>query len=243
MPLAVKDIDNARLALASLRRHVLHPVENIVVAGQDHQDIRDFCADESIRYINENDVLPDRVKNLSYTLRGVNMNGWIRQQVLKLTAFHYLSATHILVYDSDTMLVRDISFFEGNKQIFFLSDEYNKNYHAMTQRLIGPIVRHPRSFVSHFMMLQRDLVVALENQIEHHMGMGMVEAILARLDRSVYSSLSEFELYGNYVHTFAPERMTTRYWYNVKIKAGNGLTLEQVRAENSRFNSVSAHIH
>jgi aminopeptidase N len=44
IPLAEKDVARAGRAVETLRLHVLHPVSEIVVAGQDSDAIRAFCA-------------------------------------------------------------------------------------------------------------------------------------------------------------------------------------------------------
>ena len=244
IPLAAKDAAKATRCVEAIRRHLRHPVTEIVVAGQDHDAVRDFCRDACVRYVNEKDVLPGEVLNLAYTLGGtLNMNGWIRQQMLKLLAFRYLDAENILAFDADTFLMRDISLFDGERQVLFLSDEYTGSFHAMTEKLLGPTPRHNRSFIAHFMLFQRDLMAGLEAAIGRHCGCGMVEAILGRLDRTITASLSEFELYGNYLHRFHPERVAGRYWYNIKIAPGDARGLEKLEKQYRRFNSVSAHEH
>ena len=239
MPLAEKDVARAGIALAAQRRHLMHPIEAIVVPGQKSALIAKFCADEGLRYIDETELLPRAVLDLDYRFKGYNLNGWIRQQVLKLTAPSYVDAELIAVFDADTVLLRDISFFDGARQILFTADEYVASYHAMTQKLLGPGPRPKRSFVAHFMLLQRDLLLALTSEIEARHGCGLVEAILKNLDTGIAASLSEYELYGTYVTQRHPARATQRYWYNVKAKTLGKLTLGAAR----RFNSVSDHVY
>ena len=226
-----------------MRAHLRHPIAEIVVPGQDHDDLRAFCAGIGVRYVNEKEALPGSVLDFDYAIGGLDMNGWIRQQMLKLLAFRFLDAENVLVFDADTFLMRDISLFEGNRQVLFLADEYTGSFHAMTEKLLGPAPRHKRSFIAHFMLFQRDLMAGLESGIGRHCGCGMVEAILGRLDRTITASLSEFELYGNYLHRFHPERFAGRYWYNIKIAPGDARGLEELERRFGRFNSVSAHEH
>lgn len=243
IPLAVKDIENARLCVAALRRHLRHPITEIVVAGQDNALIRTFCRDESLRYLNENEVLPKIALNNPYMLQKTGMNGWLRQQFLKLAAFSYLEADRIITQDSDTFLVRDMSYMTGEQQICYLADEYTPQFYHFPKMLLGSLPRHPRSFVAHAMLWQRDLVAGLDRQVQASTGLGLIETILAHLDHSNDKWLSEFEIYGNYLHHFHPDRFVTRYWYNVKLPAGPLPALEWLEQRYRRFNSVSAHIH
>ena len=243
IPLAVKDIANARLCVASLRRHVRHPITGIVVAGQDDDRIRAFCAGEGLRYLNENDVLPKAVLENPYMSRKTGMNGWLRQQFLKLAAFTYIDADTILTQDSDTFVVRDMAYMQGDQQICYLADEYTPNFYHFAEKLLGPVPRHPRSFVAHAMLWQRDLMQGLEQHVQARCGKGLIEAILATLDDSNDKWLSEFEIYGNYLWNFHRNRMATRYWYNVKLPAGPLPADARLEQKYRRFNSVSAHIH
>lgn len=110
IPLAVKDLVKAQRCVEALRRHVLHPIREIVVPGQNHPDIAAFCARLGLRYVDENDVLPREVLELAYTPGGLKMNGHIRQQMLKLSAWRYVEGDNFLVFDADTFLMRDLSF-------------------------------------------------------------------------------------------------------------------------------------
>jgi hypothetical protein len=243
MPLAAKDVQRAYLAIGSIRQHVLHPISEIVVVGQDHDAVRQFCRDCDVRYLCEDDVLPATVNEPRLTSDGqLRVRGWLRQQLLKLTAFDYIDAENILVYDADTYLVRDLSFFNGDRQILFLSDEYTKRYDHMIARILGPITRHPRSFVAHFMLLQRDVMKRLHRKALANCGMELIDTILSELDIASYQ-LSEFEIYGNYMHTFEPDRLVTRYWYNQKVATDRQFSLEELRSRYRHMNSVSAHEH
>ena len=239
MPLAVKDLARAHVALGALREHLLHPIERVVVPGQKSAEIARFCADHGAVYVDETEVLPRAVLDLDYTARGYNLNGWMRQQILKLTAPSYAGAGDFAVFDSDTVLLRGVSFFEGARQILFTADEYVGDYHAMNERLLGPLPRQPRSFVAHFMLFQADVLAELTRAVEARQGCSLTEAVLKNLDRSTVSGLSEYELYGNFLMHTRPDAACARYWYNVKAKS----LRPGARFSARRFNSVSDHVY
>lgn len=243
IPLAAKDVQRARLAIESIRRHVLHPLTDIVIAGQDSEVIRDLCRELRVRYINEDDVLPPNVKAPRFNGDGpLRVRGWVRQQLLKLTCFDYLDAENVLVFDADTYLVRDLAFFAGDRQILFLSDEYTKKYEYLLRFLLGPIKRHPRSFIAHFMLFQRDVMKGLNERINQTCGMTLPDAVLAKLEQA-NKNLSEYEIYGNYMYNFEPNRFVVRYWYNQNLPASWRRDLSAIEARYRHMNSVSDHEH
>ena len=243
MPLAAKDVARAGRCIAALRAHVAHPITRIVVPGQDDARVRAFCRDHGLDYRNEKELLPPSILGLAYAPGGYNLNGWIRQQMLKLTAADYLDDDNILAFDSDTLLLRGLSFFQGERQVLFTSDEYQPSYHAMTQRLLGPLRRHPRSFIAHGMLLQRRYLREMTQAIVARHGGELASAIVAQLDRSVAAGLSEYELYGTWLFNRHRDSFVSRYWYNAKAKT-IGLDADApLAARHRRFNSISDHIY
>ena len=243
IPLAVKDIEQAGLALQSIRTCLSHPIEHIYIVGQNDDRIRAFCTQNAVIYLNEEDILPESIINLTYEVGGKSQNGWIRQQIIKLTAFAFINAETILVHDADTVLIRPISFLDKNhRQLLFTSDEYLASYHRMTEKLIGPTRRYPRSFIAHGMLFQRDVMDDLHRFIRSQGRMEVHEAVIAYLDQSKGLALSEYELYGNYLYNHHKARIYLRYWYNYQITRPTAMDLTSLQRKFGRFNSVSRHI-
>ena len=244
IPLAEKDVARAGRAVETLRLHVLHPVSEIVVAGQDSDAIRAFCAANDLRYVCENDVLPAWVNE---PLRGpdgdLRVRGWVRQQILKLTVFDWLEAQNVLVHDADLCLMNDVSYFEGERQVLYLSDEFTSRYQPLLVDTLGPFTRHHRSFITHFMLLQRDLMGELSQHIQRRHGLSMTDFIAARLDMAQAYMLSEFETYGNFLNTFHADRFVTRYWFGRNAPYDKDASLSLLQAMHPRMNFVATHDH
>ncbi len=243
VPLALKDMAQAERSIAGLRQHLKHPIVEIVVPGQDHPDIAAFCARLGLRYVNENSVLPEAVKSLDYRVNGHNRNGWMRQQILKLDAFRYCGGDAVFICDSDTTFIRDVAFFEKGRQVLLTSDDYISHYHGTTQRLLGPVPRHSRSFIAHCMLMQRPVLAALQQEIERRHAKPWQLAILDCIDRSQDEGFSEYELYGNWLMSSAPKTCVTRYWYNRKVNMASPADFVAARQTFRHFNSLSSHIH
>jgi hypothetical protein len=244
IPLAVKDIYRAGVSVHSIRKHVKHPIQNIIIVGQDHDDIREFCRRDNLIYINENDILPAvAIASKSNSYQGVKASNWVRQQLIKLTVFNYIDAENILIQDSDTYYVHDVVYFSGERQILFVADEFTHKYESMMLSFLGPIKRYHRSFVTHSMLLQRKFCKSLNDKVLENCGMSLVDAIVAKIERANAGELSEFEIYGNFVYSFHKEAYETRYWYNRKIPPATRLPLEILEARFWNMNTLSAHEH
>ena len=244
IPLAEKDLGRVARAVESLREHVLHPISEIVIAGQDSDAIRAFCAANGLRYVCENEVLPAWVNEPRLTPEGgLRVRGWVRQQLLKLTVFDWLDAQNVLVHDADNCLLHDVSYFEGERQVLYLSDEFTRHYQPLLDEALGPFSRFHRSFVTHFMLLQRDLVGGLDAHVMRQQGLSMADFIGARLDMAHSCMLSEFELYGNFLNSFHPERFVTRYWFGRNASNDRDASLTHLRAKYAGMNFVATHEH
>lgn len=241
MPVAVKDMHQAEHAIASVRAHLLHPVAEIILVGQSSTDIAALAARVGATYIDEEDVLSAPVRAFRYVTRHRNRNGWIRQQILKLMADDFATTDHILILDSDTRLMRDLSFVRSGKPVLFTSDEYNPTYHACSHRLLGPLKDYPRSFIAHCMLFERAALQALKAAISARHACDWREAILHSIDISVEESFSEYELYGTFIYNFMPDKFQTRYWYNRKNRGD--LSRQSSAQQMLKQNFVSAHIH
>lgn len=238
MPLAKKDVLVANFAIKALKENLAHKINRFVIVGQDCDEIRDLAKQNEVEYINENEVL----KNYLH-IPLVAQKGWIKQQLIKLLAFDFINDDNILVHDSDTIILRPITYFENDTPIYYLADEYTKKYYQFIEKYFGKIERAPRSFVAHAMLLQRQKRAALDAKIQEIHGCSFVEAFFKFADFENYNAFSEYEIYGNYLNHFHKGEFKTRYWYNIKNRKFAYNELSKIREYYKRFNSVSLHIH
>jgi Family of unknown function (DUF6492) len=238
MPLARKDAEIAAKTIASLKKHIRHPIQEFIIVGQDCQTLRDLSAKLEVTFISEVDVLG---QYLEHPL--VHKSGWLRQQFIKLSVFDFTSFDNVLVHDGDTIALRDINYIADDKPILNLVDEYTKKFFTFPRLIWREMDRHPRSFVAHGMLLQRAPMARLNQSVKARHGDDLRQFLLKNLSEATYQSLSEFEIYGNYLNSFEPSTFKTRYWYNVKAKPENMEKLEAFMARRLRFNSVSVHVH
>lgn len=242
MPLAEKDLGNAEYSVPALRQHLLHPIEEFVIVGQNSDQIRNFCFQNKITYYNENEILPAEISNRDLRINGINSTGWIKQQFIKLGAFNFINAKNIYAHDADTFLLRNLSFFKGDKQILLNSDEYIDAYHKMNRYLLGNIKRYPRSFIAHGMLFQKEYMNKLHAHVLNNTGLTLFEAVLKKLQSKSDYSLAEYELYGNFLYNFYPDSFVSNYWYNFQIRHDQKFDFEVLSQRYKRFNSISYHV-
>lgn len=237
VPLAKKDLAVAEFSIPSLRANIKHKIVRFLIVGQDCEEIHDFCKRHEIEFLSENEVLKPY---LSHEL--VQQKGWIKQQIIKITAFDYIDCERILAFDSDTMLLRGINYFDELPN-FYLADEYTKKYMYFIEKILGIKTRAPRSFVAHSMMFERDKMAALNTHCEKLHGTNWVGALLKYADLENYTKFSEYEIYGNFIYHFFKGQFKTRYWFNIKNRKFEFTDVENIRVFYKDFNSVSMHIH
>ena len=206
MPVIRKDIKILPLCLQGIRRCVPHRIDNIYIVAPDDFEIKSFCKDNNLIYVDECSVLGYSPEKLNLRVsnadgRIVDRSGWLFQQLIKLsgkigTSRYYLciDADHILL-QNHTLISRK------NKFVFYLSPEFHKPYYVNIEKLMKKDIANKSvfSYVTHKMIFDKDVINKLHAEIEHKNGIRWDKAILDTYDRTQGAGFSEFELYGNYI--------------------------------------------
>ena len=214
IPAIEKDLDTLPYVIDFARLNVLHPISNIYVISPDSEKIKQVCTAKGCIQIHEESFLPFRKSDIDYRVGGVDRAGWMYQQFLKLSANCFCTEENYLVLDSDTLLVRPQVFERRGQYVFNFSDEYNKPYFDVYQRLLGYPPTCPVSLVSHHIIVNKWLLGELKSDLEKRSGLAWYEAVLLAIDRSELSCFSEYETYGHYVLGRMKEGVCLEYWYN-----------------------------
>ena len=93
------------------------------------------------------------------------------------------------------------------------------------------------------MLFHGPFLHALHTEIEARHGKPWTEALLDLLDRPVaeIGSMSEFDLYGQFVSKTFPTRVTQRYYANIKVTADEFSGAVPLPGWKRRFRFVSNH--
>lgn len=169
-------------------------------------------------FTDEDTVVPglsyDGLRTLitSRNANAAERTGWYLQQFLKMGYARVTDDTHYLIWDSDTMPLKDISMFDENGTPFFdIKEEYHPPYFDTMARLFDGKVKKTGdfSYISEHMLIVTDLMRSLLDAVEDNTalpGTSFYEKIIAAVDPAelTASGFSEFETYGCFVDTYHP---------------------------------------
>lgn len=173
--------------------------------------------DDSCVVVDENELIDgltiNHVKDLFGNLGRDKMRvGWYYQQFIKM-AFalsRYCDTDYYLSWDSDTIPLRKIDFFnENGKPYFTMKSEYHKPYFVAIERLLGITNTNKRSYIAENMLFCKGIMVELISRIQSNdllKGTSWYEKIIYALEPETVSLMgfSEFETYGNYCFNYHP---------------------------------------
>ncbi len=135
--------------------------------------------------------------------------GWFFQQFLKIGfGLSKYSKKYYLSWDSDTLPLRNINFFEENNPLFTMKNEFNGAYFETIYKLFGLKKQKEASFIAEHMMFNvnivREMVLAIENSNVE--GKFWYSKIINAGDyNKQYAPFSEFETYGTYCSFYYPD--------------------------------------
>ena len=144
--------------------------------------------------------------------------GWYFKQ---LAIFAYAArpeaADHYLVWDADTLPLREMSFFDSDGRVVFdVAPDLHAPYFETMKTMIGIERQVDYSFISDHMMLEKEIALALIDRIigsEVPSGEALARRALASIsDRALVggSGFSEYETYGSFVAANFPGRFVAR---------------------------------
>jgi hypothetical protein len=113
--------------VAAVRRH-LHGQRRILLVSADPQD-RHWCRDPEVEWLDERAFPPGR-EALAQILGADAALGWWGQQLIKLQAQRHLPelADHLLVLDSETVLLRPVRFLDGQGREFVVTHSHRRTF-------------------------------------------------------------------------------------------------------------------
>jgi hypothetical protein len=217
MPVIRKDIDTLPLAVAGLRKHLLHPIGQIILVSPPDEVIQSFCRQSGCTWRDENSILPIKKTDIRYTVNGLNRSGWIFKQLLQLYADHIATADHVLLFDSDTVLLQPQKFEYQGRSLMVISDEYHWPYYAIIQKLFEFFPPDRFSLTSHHLFVNRQHLTELRAELEQRHQRPWYQAIVDNLDTHEGSAFSEYETYGQWLLRNHRDQAELEYWFNIAV--------------------------
>ena len=176
-------------------------------------------------FIDENSIIKgldfDSVREELAKYSPVSKNtGWYFQQFLKYACAYICKNPYYLVWDADTIPLRNIDFFDKKGRPFFnLKREYVDYYFYTIKNLFGYDKKTKESFISEHMLFDRDIVKEMCQSIAA--GDSFPKKLFwkkilnasfdfARCHESAQRNFSEYETYGVYCDYKYPKRYAKR---------------------------------
>ena len=222
VPSLASDLD----VLLNNKEHVLKylHVESIVVIG--NEDVGKLLDGEcGIEFIDEKTVCDfgivyEAIGRRNDAAKG--RAGWYYQQFLKMAYAYKSEDEYYLLWDSDTVPVREQTFFDGPKSFLDLKTEYHKAYFDTIGVLFPSIKKMIRgSFISEHMMIKTEHMREMIDDISKSPcnGNSWIEKIINSIPERelAKSGFSEYETYGNYVTCKYRNEYLNRKWHSLRF--------------------------
>ncbi len=219
IPVAKRDLGFLPRVLEYVRRYLVDAVDIYIIANEscgERLKKKEFVR-YGVTFLNEDAI----IDNLSYERirellleRDVHIRtGWYLQQFLKIAfAKSPYAKKYYLSWDSDTLPLSKICFFNEGKPLFTKKKEFNDAYFNTIKKLLGLEKIVDYSFIAEHMLFDRDTMNELIERIEESKvnGEDWIEKILNACENLEKPCFSEFETYGTYVMTYYPGKYETQ---------------------------------
>ena len=212
--LVEKDLITVTYVLKSIKKHVLNPINEIVIISPENKKIKTLCKKNKLKYVNEKSILGYPKEKVEKII-GKKRAGWYYQQLLKLGCDKIVNSDHFLIIDADTIICKDRVFVDNKLNNYLdFSDEFHQPYYKNIENLTGIKHNQPVSFISHYMIFNKKYLQKLKELIEKKNLQTWDEAIINSIDLNENSSFSEYELYSNFILEYYPRKIFIDYWHN-----------------------------
>lgn len=214
MIVSEKDTKRAIQNLDFIEKYL--PVDEVVIIGNKKTGEIIKQAGKELLFLNEDTLYFDmNFKSIDTAIRERSgkegRTGWYFQQFLKMAYAFICKEDYYLVWDGDTIPVREIALFDKNGNPYMaLKEEYHELYFETLQKLLGLKKVREESFIAEHMLIHteymREMIEEIEGK-EELKGRYFFEKILSAVEPSMLcsSGFSEYETFGTYMTTKHPE--------------------------------------
>lgn len=134
----------------------------------------------------------------------VSRAGWYYQQLLKISALESLAMEPeglILIWDADTIPLRNIYFHNNGRLVYYISPEFHQPYFNATLKLLNIQKMVDFSFIAQCFVMKKKWVEEFLSQIESNSNTDWATAILDATDLHEEAGFSEYETLGSWLLT------------------------------------------
>ena len=239
VPVAPKDCARAARSIPLMQKRIKHPLDRVAIVAPDAPEVRALAETLDVDFIDEAEPLSDLLGEQATTA-----SGWIKQQFLKLNCPAIMGCEDVVTMDSDTYPLRPVTFCDPDGRLILYNGDANQApFHRFTRAALGTLPAMPANFIAHCMLFHGPFLQALHTEIEARHGKPWTEALqdLVAQPANVVGSMSEFDLYGQFVSKTFPTRTTQRWYANIKVTADEFSGAAPLPQWKRRFRFVSNH--
>jgi hypothetical protein len=196
-----------------------------------------------------NVVSEEKYSNISSLLSEKNLGtrfGWYLQQFIKMAELDDGNLNDInIIWDADTIPLREIQFEKDGKLFFFQGKEHHKPYFKLIKSLLGVEKIVATSFIAQCLPYRVGWFQKFKREIQNGDDGSWFEEIIKLIDIKENSSFSEYETLGTYAaKNFKSEMLINEHtddWYrfgNSLIGSPQNIAKYQNKL-NTRYNFIS----
>lgn len=250
IPVGPKDVFGIKQTLTYVRQFI-HAQKIYIIASQKVIYILNtWYKLKDVIFINEDNLIKDLTyqnidKKIKEIFNAHYSGGWYFQQFIKMGfAISTYAKEYYLIWDADTIPLREISFFEDENILFNPKKEYHQQYFRTIQNLLGLEKKVTYSFISEHLMIKTSIMRNLIDDINNSCTQGEIwyNKILNQIRPNSFQCFSEFETYGTYCSYHYPTLYKERKldsFRNCAKYCGPYLTVRDVKALQMDFDIVS----
>lgn len=254
IPIAESDLDSLLFSMPYIKNYLTW--KKIVIIA-DKKVEHKLCGVKDISFIDENDLIDgmtfSKVRSIISKIypKAIRRTGWYFQQFLKLAYAYKCKSEYYLTWDSDTIPLKKIDFFDesGEPYLDYVPAPFGDNdYFALLKKFPDHFSHKEdkRSFITEHMLFNAEIVKEMIdeiNQSSNLIGETFYERILRAIDKKCLnlSGFSEFETYAAFVQNTA-NLYHLRRWKNLrngKFYLGSAPSAKQLQWVGKDFDVAS----
>jgi len=211
-----RDLPLLTLAYRNLRRFVAVKQLHVITPRRDFRHFESALGKDVV-LLDENEMIPGMTLQALKVIplaRFSQGHGWYFQQLLKFQfAFRQTEDDHYLIWDSDTIPLRPLEFFDPQGRMWLTkSDEFHAPYFLTYEKILGRPAKRDFSFIAQHMLIRKSILREMLAGIERHCpgSENWAWKIMRNLAGEGSNRFSEYETYGNYIKEMHPEVVAFR---------------------------------
>ena len=225
IPIAISDFEALKKSLPYIRKHIR--CSKIIVIANKQIESKVLSLGD-ISFLDENGVFEGMdlvtIKNLlkMRSPKSVRRAGWYFQQFIKMGYAKKTNSSYYMSWDSDTIPLTDLSFFEGERPIlhYINAKTYDDEYFYTIRRMFKGIEipkKRERSYITEHMMFSKKIMMELIDKLSFD-DETFYSYILKSINASALnlSGFSEFETYAAYVRMYHYSDYVEKPWNNLR---------------------------